>query len=88
MPNQNIFDSKDFQKLETLRGEIVVQAHLMSAEVKERFHKIEANWRKLNSQLSHIRSAASSAKDEVTTATQLLADTIQEEYQKLKSSLH
>lgn len=79
--------NKDFEKLETIRGEVLVQAHLLKADLKDKFKELEQEWSKLSSQLKRVRVAADQESVNVNAATTLLVETLRAGYQNIKNTL-
>ena len=82
------YQLKDFENLETLRGEVKLHAHLLKADLQEKYDELEKDWSKLSSHFKAIRETATNATHEVNEATQLLVETVRDGYEKIKKSLH
>ena len=76
----------DIESLEQLRGELTLQAHLLRAELRERFDKTEKDWSILDLHLAPLKTATSKATDDVTAAVRLLFDTVKTGYQDIKNA--
>jgi hypothetical protein len=77
----------ELEKLEQLRDELRVQAHLFKADMKKEYEDLEKKFQKLRTSTNPVRRAAKESADEVTEATRLLFDTVLDGMKRLRKSL-
>lgn len=77
----------DIESLEQLRGELAVQAHLLKAELQDRWTELEADWDRLQTELGPVRSALQHSAAEVGTAASLLLQSLQDGYTEISKSV-
>ena len=77
---------KDIHNLDQLRDELKLQGHLLAAELKDRFQKLEGDWASLDAQIQPLRTAAGKATGDVSAAVKLLFDTVKNSYEELKAA--
>lgn len=68
------------QKLETIRDELKLQAHLFKEDLGQKIERFNDQW-------DGVRSTSQTARREVREATQLWAETVRKGYREIKKSL-
>jgi hypothetical protein len=76
----------DIHSLDQLRGELGVQAHLLAAELKDRWQRLESDWTLLDVELQPLRTATTKATEDVSAAVKLLFTTLKEGYEDIKTA--
>jgi len=74
-PNDEL--RKDLDDLERLRGELLLQLHLMTMDTKSKWHALEKKWEGLRNE----------AKLSAGTAARQISDELREDYKKLEREL-
>jgi hypothetical protein len=77
----------ELQRLEQLRDELRVQAHLLKADLKKEFEELEKKYDRLRRDAHPVRRAAEETVEEVTDATRLLFDTVWDGMKRIRKSL-
>jgi hypothetical protein len=78
---------KDIDSIRELRDELLLQAHLFKAELKDGWDEAEIQWHQLQKKLEPLRDAAQKSGLEVGFAVTLLAETLRNAYQELRRAL-
>jgi hypothetical protein len=79
--------SEELQGLRELRDEFRVQMELGRAEARERWERLEEDWRHLDGKLKLMRNESRGELEEIGEAARLLIDQIREGYRHLRSLL-
>jgi hypothetical protein len=79
--------AEEVERLERLRDELVVQAHLSKADAKKEFGELEKKFDKLKRDARPVRHAAEETVGEVGDATRLLFDTVWDGMNRIRKSL-
>ena len=79
--------SEELKALRELRDEFRVQMELGRAEARERWERLEEDWRHLDSKLKLMRNESRGELEEIGEAARLLVDQIREGYRHLRSLL-
>jgi uncharacterized coiled-coil DUF342 family protein len=77
----------EIEKLEQLRDELRVQAHLFKADMKKEYEELDKKFQKVKRDANPVRRAARETADEVSEATRLLFDTVLDGMKRLRKSL-
>lgn len=77
----------DLQLLKLLRDETALQAHLFSAEIKQRWQTLDQQWSTLESKVTEAESAAESSAKDAETAIDLLIGSLKSGYENVRSAL-
>ena len=79
----------ELEKLEQLRDELRVQAHLLKADVKKELVDLDKKFQKLKRAASAnpVKRAAEKSAEEVSDATRLLFDTVKDGMTRIRKSL-
>jgi hypothetical protein len=78
---------KEIDSIRELRDELLLQAHLFRAELKDGWDEAELQWHQLQKKLEPMRDAAQKSGIEVGFAVALLAETLRDAYQGLRKAL-
>ncbi len=80
---------RELEKLEQVRDELRVKAHLLRADAKEELQEIEKKLQKLKREvsMSPVTHAAERAASDLSDASRLLIDTIKESMTRIRNSL-
>ncbi|NKF23494.1 hypothetical protein [Solimonas marina] len=73
--------------LRATRDELKLQAHLLRAEVRDRWNELEAHLDALNEHLGRAEVAAQTARGEVDVAAQLMLDVLKNGYAQIRGAL-
>jgi predicted nucleic acid-binding Zn-ribbon protein len=77
----------EMEKLEQMRDELRLQAHLFKAEVKDEWEDLEDKIAKIRHNLRPVQKAAEETLEEVGEATGLLIDSVFDGFKRLRDSL-
>ncbi len=77
----------ELEKLEQLRDELRLQAHLFKADMKKEYESLEKQYQKVKRDANPVRRAVKETADEVSEATRLLFDTVLDGMKRLRKSL-
>lgn len=77
----------DIDSLAGLREELRLQAHLLKAEVQDRWHDAEARWAAIQEEARSIRTAVDHSRAELSSAASLSAQSLRETYEDLRKVL-
>ncbi|MDB5971207.1 MAG: hypothetical protein JWQ90_3657 [Hydrocarboniphaga sp.] len=78
---------KEIDSIRELRDELMLQAHLFKAELKDRWDETETQWHQLQKKMVPLRDAAGKSGAELGSALTLLADTVRDAYQDLRNAM-
>lgn len=73
--------------IEMLRDETVLQAHLMKADMKNRWDELETKWDELKIHMERAQVAGEGAKKEAETAIEQLSNSLRSGYTKIRDAL-
>ena len=79
--------SEELKGLRELRDEFRVQMELGRAEARERWERLEEDWRHLEAKLQLMRNESKGELEEIGEAARLLVQQIREGYRHLRSLL-
>ncbi len=79
--------SEELKGLRELRDEFRVQMELGRAEARERWERLEEDWRHLEAKLQLMRNESRGELEEIGEAARLLVQQIREGYRHLRSLL-
>ena len=79
--------SEELAGLRELRDEYRVQMELGRAEVRQRWERLEEDWRHLEGKLKLMRNESIGELEEISEAARLLLEQIREGYRHLRSLL-
>ena len=77
----------ELEKLEQMRDELRLQAHLFKAEMKDEWEDLEARISKIKQNLRPVQKAAEETLGDVGEATGLLIDSVFDGFKRLRNSL-
>lgn len=77
----------DLQLLKLLRDEIQLQAHLLKAEAKDHWVRLEDQWHKLQVHVDRAEVAAAGARNDVDSSRAQLVDSLKKGYTQVKQAL-
>lgn len=77
----------ELERLEQMRDELRVQAHLMHADMRDELKDVEKKIEKLRNDLKPVRDAAEKTLDDVSEATRLLFDSVFDGMKRIRDSL-
>ncbi len=78
---------EEMERLERLRDELRVQAHLMKADIKKEFQGLEKTFDSIRRDARPIRRATEETVAEVSDATRLLFDTVWDGMKRIRKSI-
>ena len=78
---------EEIERLEQLRDELRVKAHLMKADLKKEYEALEKKYGELKRDARPVRRAAEETLEEVSDATRLLFDTVWDGMKRVRNSL-
>jgi hypothetical protein len=81
------FKEKQIKNLEFIRDELNLKSHLFMADVKDEWAKLEKEFSHLKGELSTVGKAAGGAAEEVKAASELLIDSLEKGYTRIKNTL-
>lgn len=77
----------DLQLLHFAHDELALQAHLLRAEVKQRWHEVEAQWADLKERTRHAEAAGEGTIQEVEAAASLMVESLKKGFADIKRTL-
>lgn len=77
----------ELEKLEQMRDELRLQAHLFKADMKDEWEGLEDKIGKIKQNLRPVQKAAEETLDDVGEATGLLIDSVFDGFKRLRNSL-
>lgn len=77
----------DLKLLRLLRDETALQAHLLTADMKSRWEKLERKWSELEAHIERAQIAAGDAKKEVEMVIGQLSDKLRSGYSSIRNAL-
>ena len=86
MPKSSVV-FKDIKSVEQLRDEIKVQAHLLKAEAKSEFKKMEKDWKIIKREIFPVKRAAHKSRVEIKKSTRDLLHSLKSSYERVRSFL-
>lgn len=84
--NKSILD-KLFSEIEQDRDRLNLQAHLLKADAKDEWDKVEKKWHQFKGNTQHVGHEAKEASKDLLAATQLLGEEIKAGYKRIIGSL-
>lgn len=81
------FLAEERDRLLTIRDELRLQVHLAGAEARERFEKLEHDWRSFEGRMAVLAGIARDEANDVSDAARLLLDEIKDGYEHLRAQL-
>ncbi len=83
------FIESEWEKLEQMRDELRVQAHLLKADMKKELTGLENKFQKLkrDANANPVKRAAEKSAEEISDATRLLFDTVKDGMTRIRKSL-
>ena len=78
---------EELERLEQLRDELRVQAHLFKADAKKEFDELEKKFQKLKRDTAPVRRAAKQSAADVSEATRLLFEAVKDGMTRIRQSL-
>jgi chromosome segregation ATPase len=85
--SESPINSQNIRNLTELRDQLKVQAHLLQADLKDRWTELEAKWDELQEHLGRAAVAAKDSQHDVAKATDSLADALKKGYENVKAAL-
>jgi len=77
----------ELKRIEQLRDELRVKAHLFKADAKKEFGELEKKFDQLKRDAHPVKKAAEQTLDEVSDATRLLFDTVWDGMNRMRKSI-
>ncbi len=74
-------------QLKTLRDEVIVQAHLGKAEMKDELEDIEQKWHAAQGKFEEVTEDATEVADEVRQTVNVITQELSEAYKRIKVRL-
>jgi len=78
---------EELERLEQMRDELRLQAHLFRADMKDEWKAVEERIEKLRKDLHPVRDAAETTLDDVSDATRMLFDSVRDGMKRLRDSV-
>ncbi len=78
---------KIYKELDTERGSLQVQLHLLSMEAKEEWNELEKKFEKFKSKASAVTEVTEDSAGEVGEAIKLVGEELREGYKKIRDSI-
>lgn len=69
------------------RDELIVQAHLLKAEAKNEWEKVEKDWEHFKAKAEQVGAEAHEASGDVAAAAKLLGEELKQSYVRIKKLL-
>ena len=77
----------EIEALAQIRDELRLQAHLLEAEVRDRWERAEVSWSHVMSDINAARESVDRSRIEVSAAAGLLFETVRDSYRDIRKSL-
>lgn len=77
----------ELEKLEQMRDELRLQAHLFKADMKDEWENLDEKFGKIKQNLRPVQKAAEETLEDVGEATGLLIDSVFDGFKRLRDSL-
>ena len=77
----------EMEKLEQMRDELRLQAHLFKADMKDEWENLEEKFGKIKRNLRPVQKAAEETLEDIGEATGLLIDSVFDGFKRLRDSL-
>jgi hypothetical protein len=77
---------KALEGLEKLRDEIKLKAHLLKADLKDEWVKLDRDFEKLRAELAPVRRAVGESAKDVGAAVRLLFDSVKEGFERVQAA--
>ena len=86
---EKIIDKSDklFKELDTERGKLEVQLHLLSMDAKEEWSELEKRFEEFKTKASAVAEVTEESAGDVGEALKLVAEELREGYKKIRSSM-
>ena len=78
---------KLFKELQTERGNINVQLHLLNMDAKEEWNELEKKYEKFKTKASTITDVTADSAGEVAEAIKLVGEELREGYKRIRDSM-
>ena len=78
---------KMFKELQTERGNIKVQLHLLNMDAKEEWNELEIKYEKFKTKASTIADVTADSAGEVAEAIKLVGEELREGYKRIRDSI-
>ena len=78
---------KLFKELQTERGNIKVQLHLLNMDAKEEWNELEKKYEKFKTKASTITDVTADSAGEVAEAIKLVGEELREGYKRIRDSM-
>jgi septal ring factor EnvC (AmiA/AmiB activator) len=75
------------KNLEYVRDELNLKSHLFMAEVKDQWEKLEKEFAHLKSEIGTVTRAAGRSAEEVKAASELLVESLEKGYTRIKNTI-
>lgn len=77
----------DVQALALTRDELALQAHLLRADMRDRWQELETEWQRVQEHVQRAEVAAGDARPQIEAAASLLAETLRSGYADVRRAL-
>ncbi|MEP1446862.1 MAG: hypothetical protein ABJK37_12185 [Paraglaciecola sp.] len=78
---------KILEQVKQERDEIVLKAHLLKADARDEWHKVDKQWEHFKSKAGQVGKEAKGASEDVSAAAKLLGEEIMKSFQRIRKSL-
>ena len=78
---------KILEQVKQERDEIVLKAHLLKADAKDEWHKVDKQWEHFMSKAGQVGKEAKGASGDVSAAAKLLGEEVMKSFQRIRKSL-
>ncbi len=85
--NREQTPTQRFANLQQLHDELVLKTHLMKMDGMDLWSQLEQKWKTLSSDLRRAHQAASESSEDISAATNLLFEEIEQGYRRLRATL-
>lgn len=87
MTESQFKSSVEWKKLQTLRDELALKAHLMKAEVKAEWEDLDKKWTKAKSEVDTVISAADKTRQDISVSASAFLNTFTDGFDKIRKTL-
>lgn len=80
-------EKPDFLRLQAIRDEIALKAHLMKEDLRQEWHDLDTKWQKIVGDVKGVQNATLKSKDDVSAAAELLMSSVQEGFKRIRKAM-
>jgi hypothetical protein len=78
---------REIKSLAQLRDEIRLKAHLLRADLRDEFNRLETEWQRLNRELEPLKDAAAESAKELSFSTRQVFRSLRHGYERIRDAM-